>query len=757
MKIRLNPTLPTRRGALVLAATITFLLPSHSASASTFVWDPGLTAMGSDGEGPWDNTTANWASDGLDVAFPTSAQTTITVALTAGVNTVTVADATGLAVGQVLSSDRFPAGTTITGIVGNVVTLDAVSSNTLAIGSVIHFSFNHDALIGSFLNPAGTITVSGNQSVDSLDLNEADPGTYTITGGGIAVSARNGSTGALRVRADTAISSALSWKYLQFHAEGKTLTLSGGSIPNAVNGTFNGAVTGSSASVALTSTLAVTGGTFTMVGPGNTINIGDQATETGGLKFSAGTLATGGSFQIGNERTSHAEITGTAILNSTGQITIGRNNTANLSRLVINGGTANSTATSASDVQVQVGRSNGRGILDVRNGVFNVIGNGVAGTSGGIVVINSSGTVTSTPLPGGTVNLSGGTMIAKELRFNGSNKHAGAASGGDVNATSGSAVFNMTGGTLYIGGTVQFDGAGVTTAGGIVNRGTGTSTYAINLSGGIMGANANWVSTLNMTLGTTNGDVTFKAANAADAPFNITLSGSLSGPGGITKTGAGNLTLSGTNSHSGNTVVSAGTLIQGNINSNNESSAVTIAETGATLQLAFAGTDTVGSLVIGANPPLASGVYGAIGSPSPVIGISQITGTGTLTVGSGPSGSYSTWASANGIPGEPVSGDFDNDGLTNLVEYALGLNPTVSSGAPGAFAGGVITFTKGADAIANNDVIFEIEESTDLGVTDPWATVVTEGISDDSPDISYMLPIGQPKEFARLKITQVVP
>ena len=58
--------------------------------------------------------------------------------------------------------------------------------------------------------------------------------------------------------------------------------------------------------------------------------------------------------------------------------------------------------------------------------------------------------------------------------------------------------------------------------------------------------------------------------------------------------------------------------------------------------------------------------------------------------------------------GEPASGDFDKEGLTNLIEYALGLNPTASSQSPGTFASGVINFTKGADALTNNDVVFEI-------------------------------------------------
>ncbi len=742
MQLLLNQTHTARRPALVLAASLTCLLSGPSAPAATFVWDPLLNGLGSDGAGTWDNTAANWASDGLDVQFPSSAQTTITVALTTGANTLTVLNTAGLAAGQVLSSDRFPVGTTITDITGNVVTLSAPSTNTLAIGSVIHFSFNHDALIGSFSDTAGAITVSGNQAADSLNLNEAGSGTYTLSGGAVTISGRNGSTGALKINAATAISSALSWKNVQFLSEARILTLSGGSIPGAVNGSFNGSVSGSSSFVAATSTLEVTSGTYTTAGSGNTINIGDQALETGGLKFSGGTISSGGSFQVGNDRAAYAEVSGTAVLNANGQISIGRNQNANIGKLVLDGGTINATrAGGGNDTEVQIGRGNGVGILNVESGVFNVTHPGIAG---GVLVINSDG---SNAGASGTLNLSGGTTTIEEIRFNGGNNH-------DVNATNGSGTLNMSGGTLYIGGTVKLTHTVPTNgAGGIVNRNPARPA-TINLSGGTVGASANWSSSLDMTLGTTNGNLTFKAANAADLPFNITLSGSLSGAGGFTKTGAGILTLSGATSQAGNITVSAGTLVLGTINPGNEASTVTIAESGATLQLGFAGTDTVGALVIGANPPLAPGVYGAIGSLSPVIGIPQITGTGTLTVAGGSSSGYSTWATANGISGEPASGDFDHDGLSNLIEYALGLNPTVSSQPPGTFVGGVLHFTKGAEAIANNDVIFEIEESTDLGIADPWTTVVSEGISDDTPDISYTLPTGLQREFARLKITQ---
>jgi autotransporter-associated beta strand protein len=125
--------------------------------------------------------------------------------------------------------------------------------------------------------------------------------------------------------------------------------------------------------------------------------------------------------------------------------------------------------------------------------------------------------------------------------------------------------------------------------------------------------------------------------------------------------------------------------------------------------------------------------------------------TGVLNLASSGGGSYSTWASANGIDGEPAERDFDNDGLSNLMEYALGKNPTTSSQPAGVMSGNTITFTKGADAIANGDVSWVIEQSSNLG---SWTPVVAQAAGDASPTISHSLPTGQPKVFARLKVVK---
>ncbi len=115
---------------------------------------------------------------------------------------------------------------------------------------------------------------------------------------------------------------------------------------------------------------------------------------------------------------------------------------------------------------------------------------------------------------------------------------------------------------------------------------------------------------------------------------------------------------------------------------------------------------------------------------------------------------YSAWATAKGITGQPFGGDFDNDGICNGVEYALGMNPTTSSQSPGVLSGDTITFTKGADAITNGDVSWIIETSTTLEAGS-WTAEVTQAAGNATATISYtFIPASHAKKFARLKVVK---
>ena len=118
-------------------------------------------------------------------------------------------------------------------------------------------------------------------------------------------------------------------------------------------------------------------------------------------------------------------------------------------------------------------------------------------------------------------------------------------------------------------------------------------------------------------------------------------------------------------------------------------------------------------------------------------------------------GNYLSWATSQGIPGAPATGDFDNDGITNLMEYALGLNPKFADLPAGVLIGNVITYTKGAEAIANGDVSWVIESSQTLA-PDSWIPQVSQTAGDPSAIISYtFLPGSLTKDFCRLRVTNI--
>ncbi len=106
--------------------------------------------------------------------------------------------------------------------------------------------------------------------------------------------------------------------------------------------------------------------------------------------------------------------------------------------------------------------------------------------------------------------------------------------------------------------------------------------------------------TLNLATGNSTGNIANSGAlTISPGSSNITYSNAISGTGSITKTGSGRLELTGVNTYSGTTTVSAGEL---KVNGSASSSAVTVSS-GATIS----GTGTVGALTINSGATLAAG------------------------------------------------------------------------------------------------------------------------------------------------------
>ncbi|MEY3894770.1 MAG: hypothetical protein RLZZ214_289, partial [Verrucomicrobiota bacterium] len=229
------------------------------------------------------------------------------------------------------------------------------------------------------------------------------------------------------------------------------------------------------------------------------------------------------------------------------------------------------------------------------------------------------------------------------------------------------------------------------------------------------------------------------------------IAGPVSGPGGLTKRGDGVLELGGNNIYQGDTTVTEGVLKLGLPDSLADGAAIRIAASGAALELAFTGIEMVDQLWIG-GVQQAAGIWAATGTPGADHTSDLILGGGMLQVTHGGlSVNFAAWATSLGMTGG-VNGDSDNDGIPNLVEYALALNPSASDGSPGILVGRTLIFNKRAEAVINGDVTYRIEKSADLGVSDPW-TVVTP-TTDTALEISYTFPAGT-AGFARLSATAI--
>ena len=158
--------------------------------------------------------------------------------------------------------------------------------------------------------------------------------------------------------------------------------------------------------------------------------------------------------------------------------------------------------------------------------------------SGGALSVGSPYVLSLSEDGKGTFNLFSGEVTTDMLNL--SRKSSATAHG----------IFNMTGGMLNIGA----NGIGRTNA----NSSNKDKCYEITLGGGIVRASHEngFSSELKMTLtGSSGTNVTFDTQAA-----NVTLSGVLSGAGGLQKAGSGKLTLSGANTYAGATTVKGGTV-----------------------------------------------------------------------------------------------------------------------------------------------------------------------------------------------------
>jgi autotransporter-associated beta strand protein len=280
-------------------------------------------------------------------------------------------------------------------------------------------------------------------------------------------------------------------------------------------------------------------------------------------------------------------VTGTIDLNQGIQIT---------ADTTLSGGTLNMAAASQAQNVWNVGTATTATVSSEITG-----SNGITKTGNGTLILTGTKTYAGgTTVSGGTLQLGDGTTNGSvagnvtnnaNLTFNnGSTQSFGGEISGSGSLTKiGAGALTLSGSNSYNGGTTVSAGSliGTTSSlqGAIVNNAavtfdqSGNGTYAGNMSGsGSLTKLGAGVVTLSGTnsysggttvsagglIGTTaslQGGIVNNAAVTFDQTTNGTYSGDMSGSGSLTKLGAGVVTLSGSNSYGGGTTVSAGGLV----------------------------------------------------------------------------------------------------------------------------------------------------------------------------------------------------
>ena len=381
----------------------------------------------------------------------------------------------------------------------------------------------------------GGETTSGNATGNSVDFSNV---TATYVQGGYSGS--GSATGnSLAIRSGTVQNNAFGG-YVDSgsgEASGNSVTFNGGSVANNIYGGMSAAGLAQNNSVTMTNGSAkwLLGG-YSANGNviGNSVNVsGGTLTGVSGGESNSGS-ATGNIVSISGG-TVQNNVNGGFVASGSGKTTgniVNISGNADLSGAVVAGGSSpdgdaftDNTLNKNSDATVNIARN------------FASVNFGYSGTAN---IGELDSTPTGSALSGVTVNTN-----ANNVSFD------GVISGSGSMTKAGAGTLILSGTNTYSGGTTI--SAGTLSIGSDTNIGSGTNTIG-NKGTLLLSGN-----------GTYTNDWTLSGAGSAIATDNNnTLSGVLSGNGGLTKTGTGTLTLTGNNTYAGGTAINDGTL-KGNI------------------------------------------------------------------------------------------------------------------------------------------------------------------------------------------------
>jgi fibronectin-binding autotransporter adhesin len=239
----------------------------------------------------------------------------------------------------------------------------------------------------------------------------------------------------------------------------------------------------------------------------------------------------------------------------------------------------------------------------------------------------------------------------------------------------------------------------------------------------------------------------------------------IAGSGGV-NVNAGTLTLTAANTYTGATTVSAGTLA---LVGGSQKSPITVSG-GAFLDFTLGSTTTSTSTVtfsagakvkitgIPSSPTnytllTAAAISGTPTLDPAITGYSLVVDGNTLKLNAGGGGGgYATWATAN-ASSEAANLDFDNDGLTNGVEYFMNITTPGFTANPAIDGTHTVTWPNGGNIPSSAyGSQFTVQTSSDL---ESWSDVPATGddnLSNTDSAVSYTL-TGTAPRFVRLMVT----
>ena len=288
-----------------------------------------------------------------------------------------------------------------------------------------------------------------------------------------------------------------------------------------------------------------------------TQNASSRLTLSANNTFTGNTTITAGTVEIGSSgRLGAGNYSGN--ISNNGVLIYSGTNNQTLSGVISGAGALTQNASSRLTLSAN---NTYTGDTTINTGIFEIT------TTGGLGGRNYSGNISNS-----------GSFV---FGSNSNQTLSGAISGSGAITKNGSSTLTLSGNNSYSGSTIINTGTFVighanAVGSGTVTQSSGASVLKIDTAGTIMNVMSvyNVFATQSANL---SGAITVNNATwDIDSGYTLTINGSVSGAGGVTKNGGGTLILSGSNSYSAATTINSGTLNAANANALGSNNAVIV-------------------------------------------------------------------------------------------------------------------------------------------------------------------------------------